>query len=56
MVLVGAVRVVPSGKIYRQIFDDEVQEHQSLSQIYCFVPAVVNSVVRPEMNLNLLDF
>ncbi|CAM5163781.1 unnamed protein product [Eretmochelys imbricata] len=33
MVLVGAVRVVPSGKIYRQIFDDEVQLVRSLKEV-----------------------
>ncbi|XP_043354753.1 coiled-coil domain-containing protein 180 isoform X2 [Dermochelys coriacea] len=33
MVLVGAVRVVPSGKIYRQIFDDEVHLVRSLEEV-----------------------
>uniref|UniRef100_K7G6P9 Coiled-coil domain containing 180 n=2 Tax=Pelodiscus sinensis TaxID=13735 RepID=K7G6P9_PELSI len=32
MVLVGAVRVVPSGKVYRQIFDDEVHLVRSLEE------------------------
>ncbi|KAM7143838.1 coiled-coil domain-containing protein 180 isoform 2-T2 [Macrochelys suwanniensis] len=33
MVLVGAVHVVPSGKVYRQIFDDEVQLVRSLEEV-----------------------
>ncbi|XP_067397987.1 coiled-coil domain-containing protein 180 [Emydura macquarii macquarii] len=33
MVLVGAVRVVPSGKVYRQIFDDEVHLVHSLEEM-----------------------
>uniref|UniRef100_A0A8C3I8H4 Coiled-coil domain containing 180 n=1 Tax=Chrysemys picta bellii TaxID=8478 RepID=A0A8C3I8H4_CHRPI len=33
MVLVGAVRVVPSGKVYRQIFDDEVNLVRSLEEV-----------------------
>ncbi|XP_039363067.1 coiled-coil domain-containing protein 180 isoform X5 [Mauremys reevesii] len=33
MVLVGAVRVVPSGKVYRQIFDDEVHLVRSLEEV-----------------------
>uniref|UniRef100_A0A674K6X3 Coiled-coil domain containing 180 n=1 Tax=Terrapene triunguis TaxID=2587831 RepID=A0A674K6X3_9SAUR len=33
MVLVGAVRVVPSGKVYRQIFDDEVNLVCSLEEV-----------------------